>query len=170
MNAISPEEIPDNVIHLIGKQWMLVGAGTPTEFNFMTANWGNVGFLWNKPVATAFIRPERYTDKFMQKNDCYTLSFFTEKYIQALSFCGKFSGKNVDKVAGSGLTPQFTPEGHLSFKEAKLTLVCKKLYVDTLHKEGFIDTSSLKRWYGEEHGELHKMYIGEIIHAYIQDK
>lgn len=30
-------------------------------FNVMTASWGCVGWLWNKPVAVIFVRPERFT-------------------------------------------------------------------------------------------------------------
>ena len=50
MKAINPNEIKDNFIELIGKEWMLVSAGDKDEFNMMTASWGGVGFLWNKPV------------------------------------------------------------------------------------------------------------------------
>ncbi len=30
---------------------MLVTAGTKEKFNTMTASWGGIGWLWNKPVA-----------------------------------------------------------------------------------------------------------------------
>lgn len=46
---------------------MLVTAGNKDAFNTMTANWGGIGFLWNKPVVYVFIRPERYTFGFMEK-------------------------------------------------------------------------------------------------------
>ena len=57
INILMKEDIWD----LIGKQWMLVTAGPADEFNTMTASWGGIGWLWNKPVAFVFIRPERYT-------------------------------------------------------------------------------------------------------------
>ena len=60
MKAIEPSLIKDNFIEIIGKEWMLVSAGDKTKFNTMTASWGGVGFLWNKPVVFVFIRPERY--------------------------------------------------------------------------------------------------------------
>ena len=41
----------ENAFDLIGKEWMLVTAGTEDKFNTMTASWGGVGILWNKPVA-----------------------------------------------------------------------------------------------------------------------
>ena len=50
-----------NLFETSSKEWMLVTAGTKDKFNTMTANWGGTGFLWNRPVAFIFIRPERYT-------------------------------------------------------------------------------------------------------------
>ena len=58
----------EDIIKLISKEWMLVTAGTSESFNTMTANWGGIGFLWNKPVAFVFIRPERYTHEFIEKD------------------------------------------------------------------------------------------------------
>ena len=58
MKAINPNEIKDNFIELIGKEWMLVSAGDKEKFNMMTASWGGVGVLWNRPVVFAFIRPD----------------------------------------------------------------------------------------------------------------
>ena len=55
MKAINPNEIKDNFIELIGKEWMLVSAGDKEKFNMMTASWGGVGVLWNRPVVFAFI-------------------------------------------------------------------------------------------------------------------
>ena len=42
MKAINPNEIKDNFIELIGKEWMLVSAGDKEKFNMMTASWGGV--------------------------------------------------------------------------------------------------------------------------------
>lgn len=57
MKAIEPSLIKDNFIEIIGKEWMLVSAGDKDKFNMMTASWGGVGFLWNKPVVfVLFVR------------------------------------------------------------------------------------------------------------------
>ena len=82
---ISVNKIEENPFHLIGKQWMLITAGGPDSFNTMTAAWGGFGYLWNLPVTSIFIRPQRYTFEFTEKNDFYTLSFFEKKH------------KNIDK-------------------------------------------------------------------------
>ena len=123
---ISPNEIRDNPFKLIGKDWMLVTAGDKSKFNTMTASWGGVGILWNKPVAFTFIRPQRYTFEFTEQGEYYTLSFFDEEYRKALNFCGTKSGRDYDKVKETGLTPVFSEDAPY-FGEAKLVLVCKKL-------------------------------------------
>ena len=50
MKAINPNEIKDNFIELIGKEWMLVSAGDKEKFNMMTASWGGVGVLWRLAI------------------------------------------------------------------------------------------------------------------------
>ena len=74
MKEVTIEAIAqENAFELIGKEWMLVTGGTKDNFNMMTASWGGIGWLWNKPVAFIFIRPERYTYPLIEKNDQLTL-------------------------------------------------------------------------------------------------
>ena len=61
MKKLEVKDLKENFFEAIGKEWMLVTAGTKEKFNTMTASWGGIGWLWNKPVAFVFIRPERYT-------------------------------------------------------------------------------------------------------------
>ena len=105
MKAIEPSLVKDNFIEIIGKEWMLVTAGTKEKFNTMTASWGGIGWLWNKPVAFVFIRPERYTYEFVEKNDYLTLSFLGEENKKIHAVCGSKSGRNIDKVKETGLKP-----------------------------------------------------------------
>ena len=108
MRAINPDQIKDNVIELIGKEWMLVSAGDKEKFNMMTASWGGVGVLWNRPVVFAFIRPERYTREFIDAKNEFTITFLGPEHRKAHSICGSKSGREIDKVAATGLTPFFT--------------------------------------------------------------
>ena len=57
------KELSFNPFTKISKQWMLVTAGSEEKSNTMTASWGGVGFIWNKPVSFIFIRPQRYTGR-----------------------------------------------------------------------------------------------------------
>ena len=67
MRKIDISVLKDNVIDLIGKQWMLITAGNIDHYNMMTASWGTIGFLWGKPVACVVIRPQRYTLEFVEE-------------------------------------------------------------------------------------------------------
>ena len=59
----------EDAFKLIGGDWMLVCAGKKDRFNMMTASWGGIGWLWNRPVAFVFIRPERYTHEFVEAEE-----------------------------------------------------------------------------------------------------
>ncbi len=163
---IKPSEISESAFKLIGDDWALVTSGTEEKFNTMTISWGGVGIMWGKPVAFTFIRPQRYTFSFMENNGYYSMSFFDEKYRDALKFCGSKSGRDYDKVKETGLTPKFTEDGVPYFEEAKLVLVCKKLYAQELNKESIIDSESVDKWYNDD---FHKMYVSEIVKVYCKD-
>ena len=102
---IHPTHITDNAIKIIGKDWMLITAGTMSKFNMMTASWGGIGNLWRGPVAFAFVRPQRFTFPLMEQNAHFTLTFYDDGWRDMLNFCGTKSGRDVDKVAATGLTP-----------------------------------------------------------------
>ncbi len=159
--SINPQEIFDNPFKLFGSDWGLVTAGNPEGLNTMTVSWGGVGIMWNKPVTFTFIRPTRYTFEFLERNDLFTICFFDESYREALSFCGSKSGRNVNKVEETGLTPMFTEEGAPCFEQARMVLVCKKLYAQFLNEESVLGGEPvLKQYNGDEY---HKMYISEIL-------
>ena len=166
MKSIQPNEIKDNCIDLIGKEWMLVSAGDKDKFNMMTASWGGMGFLWNRPVVFVFIRPERYTREFIDARNTFTISFLEAEHRIAHSICGAKSGRDIDKVAETGLTPFFTEAGNPAFEESRLTLECKVVYQSEIKNENFLDPTVFPRWYDESNGNAHIVYIAEIVNAW----
>ena len=153
---ISPKEIPDNLIKAISDEWMLITAGDREGYNMMTASWGFAGEMWGSDSVIAMIRPQRYTMNFVEESDYFTLSFYGDKR-EIHKVCGSKSGRDVDKTAETGLTPVFS-DNSVYFEEARLVLICKKQYLDTLREECFIDKEPL-RWYD---GDFHNMLIGKI--------
>lgn len=151
-------KIEENPFKLIGSDWMLITAGDENLFNTMTASWGGVGVLWNKPVSYIFVRPSRYTYEFLEKNKTFSLSFFDEKYRKALSICGSKSGRDTDKVKEAGLTPVVSESGIVHFSEAKLVIECTKLYYQDIDPSNFLDPA-IEGFYNDDY---HRMYIGEI--------
>ena len=157
----------ENAFDLISKQWMLVTAGNASSFNTMTASWGGVGFIWNKHVAFLFIRPERYTHDFIERESRLTLSFYKEEFRGILQFCGTKSGRDVDKVKETGLKPVVLESGAMTFEQARLTLDCRKLFKSPMAAANFIDKSILEKWYGNQPGgSLHDVYVVEIEGVY----
>ena len=88
----------------------------------MTASWGCLGWLWNKPVAVVFIRPERFTHEFIEANDTMTLSFLghSEEARKIYNFCGSKSGRDLDKCEATGLKPVVLEGGSIGFEQARL--------------------------------------------------
>ncbi len=168
MKEIPLSQLSTDPIHRIAKDWMLITAGTQNRgYNTMTASWGHLGSLWGHggglPTSVIFVRPQRYTKEFVDREELYTLCFFSAEHRQALAYLGTHSGRDEDKVFAVGLTPVFE-EDCTYFAEANLVLVCKKLYSAPLVEEGFLDRSILDDCYPKR--DLHDMYIGQILRAY----
>lgn len=162
---IDPENIPGNIYRMLSQDWMLITAGNDEKFNMMTASWGGLGNLYQKPVAFCFINPSRYTYQLMEKNDTYTLSFYNESNREALKLCGSQSGRDTDKIKASGLAPLTTPSGSKAFNEAWLIIECKKMVAQSLNPEALKSETLKQEWEGKA---MHKMYIGEIINVWMK--
>lgn len=159
----------ENAFELIGKEWMLVTAGDPEHFNTMTASWGGIGWLWNRPVAFVFVRPERYTHEFIETHEYLTLSFMgTEEAMrETLTHCGRVSGRDHDKVSESGLTPVELSDRTVAFGQARLVVKGRKLFKSPMQASQFADTAILERWYNDQPGgSLHDIYVVEIEEVY----
>ena len=174
--SISPYELAENPFHIIGMDWMLVSAAKNTDgdkfgtdYNTMTASWGGVGVLWNRPVAFVFVRPERHTFLFTEDSPFMTLSFFGGEMRSELTFCGRNSGRDTDKAAHCSLTPVFTGENEgrsVYFDEAKLVIKARKLYADSITPDAFIDKAPLDFYRTDG---LHKMYVCEITEVLVRE-
>ena len=166
--SISPSEISQNFIHLIGAEWMLITSGDTREFNMMTANWGGVGHLWYHDVCFIFVRPQRYTYEFTERYEYFTLTFFEEKYKHILQYCGSHSGRHVDKVQETGLTPEFLNDRSIYFQEARLAIECRKLFFQDIKSGVFHDPHLADKIYPSK--DFHRMYIGKIETVLLKEK
>ena len=164
---VKPEDLRINPFHTIGEGWMLITAGTAEDFNTMTANWGALGVLWGKPVALCFVRPSRHTFDYLNRSACFTLSFFDESHRAILDYCGTHSGRRVNKVAETGLKPIVTAEGGIAFEQARLILVCRRLYAQDIDPRLFSDPSTLGHY---EHSDYHRMFVGEVVECLVAER
>lgn len=148
-----------NSFEIFDQEWALLTAGSEQHYNTMTISWGGLGTLWGKPVVTVYVKPIRYTHEFMEESEYFTVSFYPGKYRKALGLLGTLSGKDGDKVAQVGLTPRLL-DNSVTFREAKITLVCKKVYRQDMDTEQMPADVVSDYYEGEA---AHTMYIGEVI-------
>ena len=161
---ISPYET-ENALKLIGKDWMLITARDGEKVNAMTASWGGLGVLWSLPVATIYVRPQRYTYSLIEQEDEISLCFPSEKYRKAMGLCGTKSGRDLDKIAEAGLEVA-TVDGIPIIDDSEIILICKKLYTDDIKKENFVDEHPLSHY---EKNDFHRFYVLEIKKVLVKE-
>lgn len=163
---IQASQLNENVFSMIGKQWTLITAEDNGHANTMTASWGGLGVIWNKNVVTVYVRPQRYTKSIMDKTNTFSLTFFDEEYRNMLQYMGKASGKDEDKIKHENLhliheldTPYF--------EEARVVILCKKLYSQDMRPECFDVKDMDHTFYPQK--DYHTLYIGEITKILIKE-
>ncbi|MEE1003452.1 MAG: flavin reductase family protein [Acutalibacteraceae bacterium] len=161
---VNIKDLDENFIKLVSDEWMLVAAGNEDNYNMMTASWGYFGEMWGKDTAVTVIRPQRYTKEFIDNEEYFSLSFYGDnKDIHKI--CGKKSGRDTDKAKGSGLTPVFD-NNTVYFEQARLVVICKKIYCQKIEPECFVDKSIIDKWYDDD---FHYAYVGEIEKVLIKE-
>lgn len=164
---------------MFDKQWAIVTAGTLDHFNSCTVSWGSLGNIWGHsgkscPIVTVYVHPARYTSEFLKDNDIFTVSFYPNAFKKAMGYIGSHTGRDGNKVKDAGLTPITIGQG-VTYKEANLTFVCKKLYQHQFSKNDIVPEiqeyyASMPKVYPDFKGgwQPHIVFIGEIIS--VEDK
>ena len=153
------KEFLDKSLNIFQKDWALVTAGTMENYNTLTIGWGGFGTLWRKPVCTVYVKPCRYTHSFMDANDYFTVSFYENEHREALGVLGTKSGRDGDKVSEVGFEAVLCGES-VTFKQAKFTLLCKKIYRQDFDLEQ-VPADVYDTYYTDE--PAHTVFVGEVI-------
>ena len=159
---IPPEKFLAKSHSIWDDQWFLLTSGDfqKGHYNTMTVSWGSLGNMWNRPFAQVVVRPTRYTFSFMEQYETFTLCAFPEEHREALNLLGAKSGRDVDKIAEAGLTPEAASVvAAPCFVEAELVLECKKIYWDDYDPSHFLDPR-INDHYRQNY---HRIYFGEIL-------
>ena len=165
---ISFEDAGFNVFTTVRKDWLILTAGNDeTGYNPMTCSWGHFGHVWGKFSSWIYVRPDRYTRKFMDENDVYTLCVFNDSYRESLNYAGTASGRDEDKVEKTGWTP-VRENGAQYYEEADLVFICRKIYQTAITEEGFTDHDLWEKMYGK--APMHRGYVGEITKILIREQ
>ena len=168
MKRVDPRTLSLDVWNVWNEKNALVTAGDRTRCNTMTVSWCQVGQLWSHPACTIYVRPERYTYEFIEAADSFTVSILPAEHKKTtMVYCGTKSGRDVDKVRECGLTPAYGAGDAPYFEEAELVLVCKKVYAQDLNASCVTAGEEILPFYGKQ-GGWHRMYIGQIVEAYMK--
>lgn len=138
---------------------LLLAAGGKNGSNAMTIGWGALGTLWGKPAVTVYVRTERFTHKFMESSNYFTIMEFDNKDV--LKYMGTHSGRDGDKAKALGLHTLYTKNGAPYYAEASKVIECRKIFVGPLDKAGFRNGAADK-YYEPGKGGFHTVYVGEV--------
>lgn len=168
LQPVDFQSMTPEVFRVFETQNALLTAGDRETCNTMTIGWCQLGRVWNLPVCTVYVRPERYTYEFMESHDYFTVSVLPQEAKKIMALCGTKSGRDVDKVRECGLTLCYGAGDAPFFDEAEWVLVCKKAYVQDLDAVCVLD-ARIHGSYGAK-GNWHRAYIGVVVEAYQQKR
>lgn len=137
--------------------------------NTMTIGWASIGYMWNRPVFTVLVRPQRHTFDMIQKAGEFTVSVPTKNPLkQELIFAGTKSGRDYDKFEGHGLTAVDAQAIETPvIKECGLHFECKTLLIQDMTADQ-MDPALASGIYAS--GDFHTMFFGEIVKCYTTDE
>lgn len=143
--------------------WLVLGSGSVKagNCNAMTVGWGSFGTIWGKPMAQILVRPTRYTCTLLEAYPEFTLCAFEPEFRPALNLFGSASGRDVDKIAQSGL--ELVPGSCVdapAFADASLIIECRALYKSSLQPAGFMDPLTERNYPNHDY---HHVWFGEIL-------
>ena len=116
-----------NPFHQFHKRTALLTAGGISNYNSLTIGWGTIGVLWQRPVMYVYVKPERYSFKFMEENEYFTVSFYGKKHRKQMGLFGSKSGRDMNKAKEANFHP-YEVKGTVTYEEAEETYVLKKIY------------------------------------------
>jgi flavin reductase (DIM6/NTAB) family NADH-FMN oxidoreductase RutF len=163
--AIDLARLRLSVVSAWEDRWFLLAAGDlPSgDYNVMTVAWGGLGCMWARPLAMIVVRPTRYTYTFFQKHRDFTLNQFPAGFADKLSYIGSHSGRDVDKIRKTGLTPIACQRvAAPGFEQAELILECRTSYFSDLEPGHFL-ADYIEENYPEK--DYHRLFFGEILAA-----
>ena len=150
----------------------LVTTAAEGKVNTMTIGWGTLGVEWGKPLFTVFVRQSRCTKELLDKNPEFTINVPLKgaDRKQALAFCGRNSGRDVDKFKELDLHLEAPDVISVpGIKEFPITLECRVVYKQDQDLNA-LDEDKRLRYYAPNtanDGDYHTAYYGEVLAAYI---
>ena len=128
--------------------------------NPMTIGWAEIGVVWGRPVFTVLVRPSRFTFGLMEEADAFSVNVPDEGLAEAFMLCGTHSGRDVDKMAETGLTAE--PGLALdvpTIAECPVHYECRIIHRNKVDPATLADEVRASAYAG---GDFHTAYWGRI--------
>ncbi|MBP7149328.1 MAG: flavin reductase family protein [Acidobacteria bacterium] len=162
MIEVRPEDLLVRPFHVLDEEWALLASGAERP-NLMTVSWGGLGTLWNRPVATVYVRPVRYTFELLAALPEFTLNVLPARHRDALAYCGEHTGRDADKWAATGLWPAAPSRVRVPrVAQAELVLECRVLATLDIDPERFLDPALHEQYPARDY---HRVFLGEVVAA-----
>lgn len=139
----------------------LDGTGKPGG---MTFSWATIGHIWGRAIFTIVVRPSRHTFHLLEATGDFTVNVLRKDMGHALGYWGKYSSRNVDKWAQTGLRP--APARKVAspiVEQGILHYECRIVHRHDLAPEK-IAPELVPAYYPS--GDYHRIYHGEIVACY----
>lgn len=150
------------VMRILSSRGLLLGTYDANRRpNLMTIGWGQIGYIWGKPIWTVLVRPSRYTYRCLEHTGCFTVNVPGEDLSLAAAECGSKSGRDVDKFALCHLTEErganvFAPV----VEQCPIVYECQVVHRSDVIPERLAD-EILAGMYVD--GDYHRLYFGHIL-------
>lgn len=104
---------------------VLVSCGSLEKPNLITIGWTGI-INSEPPMLSISLRPSRYSYELIVSDGKFIVNLVTASMTRALDFCGVKSGRNLDKFAATGLTPEkLLPDFPPAVAESPVALICE---------------------------------------------
>lgn len=167
MNAMGPwsrfDEVQEQVLN--GDGAFLVAVDADGRPNPMTIGWLQLGTVWSRPVCHVLVRPSRYTHGCVKTSGAFTVNVPFGAMMEELRVCGSRSGRDLDKF--SELSLRTTPGSQVKvplLADCSVAYECRVVACAELDPTGILDEAIRAKYYPR--GDLHTMFLGEIVAAW----
>ena len=151
-----------DVIRVMTSRGLLLGSyDANRKPNLMTIGWGQIGYIWGKPIWTILVRPSRYTYQCIEHTGCFTINVPGDHLSLAAAECGSTSGRDVNKFTVCKLTEEqganvFAPV----VAECPIVYECQVVHRNDIIPDRLAD-EILEGLYVD--GDYHRVYFGHIL-------
>ena len=164
MNARTDRLTVETLNKLKNPGLLIVGTSKAGKSNVMTIGWGFIGTFWRTPIFIIAVRPTRYTHKFIEETNEFTVNVPAEDMDKIVETCGTVSGRKTDKIKECKLALKKAKKIKTPIiKQCRIHYECQvvhKLKINPKHVPPHIKQEFYPKL------NYHTLYFGRILAVY----